>query len=43
MEGDLIEENNLDEAQTHHVLIAESVAKALGLSTDAVFRALKNT
>jgi predicted ABC-type ATPase len=28
MEGDLIEENNLDEAQTHHVLIAESVAKA---------------
>lgn len=43
MNSEVIVENNLDEAQVHHVLIAESVAKALGVSTDAIFHALKNT
>ncbi len=39
--GDVIEENNLDEAKTLHVRIADAVAQALSINVDAVFKAAR--
>jgi predicted ABC-type ATPase len=43
MNGGTVEVNNLEESRAHHSLIADAVAEALGVATDAVFKALKNS
>ena len=41
IKGDVIEENNLDEAKLLHVRLADAVAQALGIDADAVFKAAR--
>lgn len=42
IDGGVIEENRLDEAQGHHVLIAEAIVEALVVRANDVFKAARN-